>query len=177
MQFSFISPKDRALLGATTLGQSGPGSVGQCRGALHSPKLHHHWNLTILPFLYIWLINDDKKLKFKGDHKSTNKNNHIHFVSHYNTKIKNRILIGLYFRVLRIHSTKFLNDELDYKGNSFLWLQYSKSYILCAKIWAFKIHKQKNYSNNYFNNFWNINLFHRYIISPNNFTIHVIEKM
>ena len=53
MQFSSIWPIDRALSGATTPGQSGPGSNGNEWGAPHSPKLKHDWNPTIRLFSVI----------------------------------------------------------------------------------------------------------------------------
>ena len=40
MQFSFIWPIDRTLSGATTLGQSGPGSDGN-EGVLHIPQSYN----------------------------------------------------------------------------------------------------------------------------------------
>ena len=36
---------------------------------------------STFPFLDIFLINDNNKFQFKVDHKSTNKNDYIHFYS------------------------------------------------------------------------------------------------
>ena len=52
-QLSSIWPIDRALLGVTTPGHSGPGSDGN-EGILRiPPKLQHFWNLTIRLFSVI----------------------------------------------------------------------------------------------------------------------------
>ena len=51
-QFISIWPIDRTLSDATTPGQSGPGSV-TIRVTLHSLKLQHYWNITILFFSVI----------------------------------------------------------------------------------------------------------------------------
>ena len=52
-QFCSIWPIYRTLSGSTTLGQSEPGSNGNKRGTLHSPKVQHYWNLTIRLFSII----------------------------------------------------------------------------------------------------------------------------
>ena len=48
-------------------------------------------NNNTLPFLKILLINHNK-LEYKVHHISANKNDHIHFYSHHNTKIKGGII-------------------------------------------------------------------------------------
>ena len=50
---SFIWPIDRVLSGATTPGQSGPGSNRKEGGSTHSPKLLHYWSLIISLFSVI----------------------------------------------------------------------------------------------------------------------------
>ena len=57
-----------------------------------------------LPFLHILLIRNNNKLEFKIFCKTTYKNDHIHFYSHYNTKIIRKIIKGFYFRALHICS-------------------------------------------------------------------------
>ena len=52
MHFSSIWPIDRTLSGATTPGQSGPGSYGNEGVVCIRPKLQHPWNLTISLVLY-----------------------------------------------------------------------------------------------------------------------------
>ena len=46
-QLSSTWPIDRTLSGATTLGQSEPGSDGIKGSTQHSQKLQHYWSLTI----------------------------------------------------------------------------------------------------------------------------------
>ena len=46
-------PMDRILSGATSPGHSGPGSDGNKRATLHSPKLQHYWSFTIRLFSVI----------------------------------------------------------------------------------------------------------------------------
>ena len=43
MQFSSIQPIDRALLGPTTPGYSGPGAMAM-KGVPRAPNLQHHLN-------------------------------------------------------------------------------------------------------------------------------------
>ena len=52
-QFSSIWPINRALSGATTPGQRNLGAMAMT-SASHSPKLQHHWNLTISFFSVIF---------------------------------------------------------------------------------------------------------------------------
>ena len=52
--FSSIWSIDLTHSGATTPVQSRPGSDDNERGTLHSPKLQHHWNLTIRLFSVIF---------------------------------------------------------------------------------------------------------------------------
>ena len=52
-------------------------------------------------FFDAFQMNIDK-LEFNDNHKSTNKNNHIHYPSHHNSKMKNRRIIGSYLNVPRI---------------------------------------------------------------------------
>ena len=82
-------------------------------------------NNNTLPFLDILLINNNNKLEFKVHHKSTDENDHIHFY----IIISKQRGISLYFRALKICTLKFLNDEFDYTENSFMQLQYPKSFI------------------------------------------------
>ena len=97
------------------------------------------YNCT-LPFLDILLIRNINKLEFKFYRKTTCKNDHIHFYSHHNNNTKRGIIIGFYLRALRICSSKYLNDEFIHIENSFLTLQYPKSFIHYAKSKALKIH-------------------------------------
>ena len=91
-------------------------------------------------FLDILLLRNINKLEFKVYRKPTCKNDHIHFYSHHNNNTKRGIMIGFYLRALRICSSKYLNDEFIHFENSFLKLQYPKSFIYFAKSKALKIH-------------------------------------
>ena len=91
----------------------------------------------------------------------------IHFYLYHNTKIKKGIIIGFYFRALRICTPNFLNDEFDYIENSFMQLQYPKSFIQYVKIKVLTIYKHKYSPEVQNNNFSNDNSFYRYNISPN----------
>ena len=106
------------------------------------------YNFT-LPFLDILLIRNINKLEFKVYRKTTCKNDHIHFYSHQNNNTKRGIIIGFYLRALRICSSKYLNDEFIHIENSFLSLQYPKSFIHYAKSKALKIHKNQSQTNIY----------------------------
>ena len=105
------------------------------------------YNCT-LPFLDILLIRNINKLEFKVYRKTTSKNDHIHFYSHHNNNTKRGIIIGFYLRALRICSSKYLNDEFNHIENSFLNLQYPKSFIHYAKSKALKIHKKNQSQTN-----------------------------
>ena len=100
-----------------------------------------------LPFLDILLIRNIKKLEFKVYRNPTSKNDHIHFYSHHNNNTKRGIIIGFYLRSLRICSSKYLNDEFNHIENSFLNLQYPKSFIYFAKSKALKIHNKNQIAN------------------------------
>ena len=105
------------------------------------------YNCT-LPFLDILLIRNINKLEFKVYRKTTCINDHIHFYSHHNNNTKRGIIIGFYFRALRICSSKYLNDEFIHIENSFLNLQYPKSFIHYAKSKALKIHNKNQSQTN-----------------------------
>ena len=92
-----------------------------------------------LHFLNILLIRNINKLEFKVYCKPTCKNDYIHFYSHHNNT-KRGIIIGFYLWALRICSSKYLNDEFIHIENSFLNLQYPKSFIHFAKSKALTIH-------------------------------------
>ena len=87
----------------------------------------------------ILLIRNINKLEFKGYRKPTCKNDHIHFYSHHNNNTKSGIIIGFFLRTLRICSSKYLNDGFIHIENSFLNLQYPKSFIHFDKSKALKI--------------------------------------
>ena len=93
------------------------------------------WTFTLISYI--------NKLEFKVYRKHTSKNDHTHFYSHYNNNSKRGIIIGFfYLRALRICSSKYLNDEFIHIENSFINLQYPKSFIHFAKSKALKIHKK-----------------------------------
>ena len=52
-RFSFIQPIDRTLIRCYHSGPQWTWEQWQWRGTLHSPKLQHHWNLTIRLFIVI----------------------------------------------------------------------------------------------------------------------------
>ena len=94
-------------------------------------------------YWYIYLlIRNINKQEFKVYHKPTCKNDLIHFYSHHNNNTKRGIILGFYLRALRICSSKYLNDEFIHIENSFLNLQYPKSFIQFAKSKALKIHNK-----------------------------------
>ena len=75
-----------------------------------------------------------------------------------NTQFLNvKILIFLPESALDFHSI-FLNDEFDYIEKSSVQFQYTKFFLLCAKILALKIHKCKCFPKIQNNNFSNNNL-------------------
>ena len=76
----------------------------------------------------------------------------------------------------RICSPNFLNDEFEQIKNSFFILQYSESFIHCAKLKAIKIHKHiSNNKNNQPSSY--INSIKRYILLAQNPTTALIEKL
>ena len=87
------------------------------------------------------MIKSQNSLAFKVYHKPTNKNNYIHFYSHYNNKIKTGFIIGFYLRALRICSPQYLNEVFEYSEHSLKSLKYPKFFILNArKKKSLKIH-------------------------------------
>ena len=90
--------------------------------------------------------------------------------------ITSGIIIGFYFRDLTICSHKFLKDEFDFIKNSFMQLQYRKSFIECIKMKPLKIHRCKCSPKIPTKKFSNTNLLSRHIILPNNLTPYFIEK-
>ena len=119
-----------------------------------------------LPFLDILLINDSNKLEFNVHHKSTNKNDYIHFYSHHNSKIKSGLTIDFHLRALKIYTYKFLQNEFHYLEKSVAQFQYLKSFIQRAKIKTPKILKII-FSNN--------NSLYSFIILLNNSTTNIIK--
>ena len=105
------------------------------------------YNYT-LPFLDSLLIRHINELEFKVYRKPTCKNDHIHFYSHHNNNTKRGIITGFYLRALRICSSKYLNDDFIHIENSFLNLQYTKSFIHFAKSKALKIHNKNQSQTN-----------------------------
>ena len=105
---------------------------------------------STLPFLDILLIRNMNKLEFRVYRKPTCKNDHIHFYLHDNNNTKSVIIIGFYLRALHICSSKYLNDEFIHIENSFLNLQYPKSFIHFAKSKALKIHNKNQSQTNAF---------------------------
>ena len=105
------------------------------------------YNYT-LPFLDILLIRNINKLEFMVYRKPTCKNDPIHFYSHHNNNAKRSIIRGFYLRAIRICSSKYLNDEFIHIENSFLNLQYPKSFIHFAKSKALKIHNKNQSQTN-----------------------------
>ena len=97
--------------------------------------------------------------------KFANKNDHIHFYSYHNTKIKSRIIIGFYLAVLRICAPKFLDDKFDFIEKSFAQLQYPKYFRQRAGKKNLKFANVKNFQN--FLNFFNNHSLHRFIILHN----------
>ena len=133
------------------------------------------YNCT-LPFLDILLIRNINKLEFKVYRKTTCKNDHIHFYSHQNNNTKRGIIIGFYLRALRICSSKYLNDEFIHIENSFLNLQYPKSFIHYAKSKALKIHNKNQSQTNVYSISDKTSSPHRYITLPNNSSSHSITN-
>ena len=129
---------------------------------------------STLPFLDILLIRNINKLEFQVYHKPTCKNDHIHFYSHHNNNTKRGIIIGFYFRALRICSPKYLNDEFIHIENSFLNLQYPKSFIHFVKSKALKIHNKNQPQTNTHSISDKTSFPHRYITLPNNSSSHCI---
>ena len=54
MQFRSFWPINRALSGATTPGQSEPGSDGNEGDTTHSPKFKNYWSLTMRSLLFFY---------------------------------------------------------------------------------------------------------------------------
>ena len=133
------------------------------------------YNCT-LPFLDILLIRNINKLEFKVYRKTTCKNDHIHFYSHHNNNTKRGIIIGFYLRALRICSLNYLNDEFIHIENSFLNLQYPKSFIHYAKSKALKIHNKNQSQTNVYSISDKTSSPHRYITLPNNSSSHSITN-
>ena len=88
-----------------------------------------------IPFLDILIIKSQDSLTFKVYRKPTNKNDYIHFYSHYN-KIKTGLIIGFYLRSLKLCSPQYLNKEFEYIKHSLKSLKYQKIFILntCKKL-------------------------------------------
>ena len=112
-------------------------NVGTCVNFIY--ELESNNTLT---FLDILLIRNINKQEFKVYRKPTCKNDHIYFYSHHNNNTKRGIIIGFYIRALHICSLKYLKDEFIHIENSFLNLQYSKSFIHFAKSKTLKIHNK-----------------------------------
>ena len=115
------------------------------------------------PFLDILLIRNIK-LEFKVYRKPTCKNDYMHFYSHQNTK--RGIIIGFYFRSVCICSSKYLNDELNHKENSFLNLLYPKYFIHFAKSKILKIHNNNQPQTNANSQSYKTSSLHRFITLP-----------
>ena len=81
-----------------------------------------------------------------------------------------------YLRALRICSSKYLNDEFIHIENSFLNLQYPKSFIHYAKSKALKIHNKNQSQTNIYSISDKTNSPHRYITLPNNSSSHSITN-
>ena len=131
---------------------------------------------STLPFLDILLIRNINKQEFKVYHKPTCENDHIHFYSHHNNNTKRGIIIGFYLRALRICSTKYLNDEFIPIENSFLNLQYPKSFIHFAKSKAIKIHSKNQPRTNAPSKSDKTSSPHRFITLPKNSSTHSITN-
>ena len=96
--------------------------------SLFLPYMVCHMNLnpTIIYLFFRCLIRrNNDKLEFRVYHKSTCKNDHIHFYSYNNTNTKRGIIIGFYIKILHICFPKYLDEEFNHIGNSFLNLLYT----------------------------------------------------
>ena len=81
-------------------------------------------------------------------------------------------MIGFYLRALRICSSKYLN-EFNHIENSFLNLQYPKSFMHFAKSKALKIHnKNQPRTNAHSQSYKTSPHSHRFITLPNNSSSH-----
>ena len=127
---------------------------------------------STLPFLDILLMRNINKLEFKVYRKPTCKNDQIHFYSHHNNNTKRGIIIGFYLSVLRICSSKYLNDEFIHIENSFLNLLYPKSFIQFAKSKALKIHNKNQPQINAHSQSYKNSSPHRFLTLPNNSSSH-----
>ena len=130
----------------------------------------------ILDWLDILLIRNINKQEFKVYHKPTCKKDHIHFYSHHKNDIKGGVIKGFYLRALRICSSKYLNDEFIDIENSFLNLQYPKSFIPFAKSKALKIHNKNQPQTNAYSISDKTSSPHRYVTLPNNSFSHSIKN-
>ena len=109
-------------------------------------KVEQSWEKKLRPPLHLDVVAIEKGtfgspstnvtnftyLEFKAFCKPTCKNGHIHFYSNHNTNTKRGIIIGFYFRSLRIFSTKYEDNKFDYIENYFLNLLYPKPFIQIA---------------------------------------------
>ena len=132
-------------------------------------------NLYITTPSFFWtllLIRNINKLEFKVYRKPTCKNDHIHFYSHHNNNTKRGIIIGFYLRAIRICSSKYLNDQFIHIENSFLNLQYPKSFIN----FALKIRNKNQSQTNVYSISDKTSSPHRYITLLNNSSSHSITN-
>ena len=125
-----------------------------------------------LPFLDILLIKNINKQQFNVYCKPTWKTDYIHFYSHRNNNTKRGLIIGFYLRALRICPSKYLNDKFIHIENSFLDLQYPKSFIHFAKSKALKIHNKNQTQTNAHSISDKTSFSHRYITLPYNSSSH-----
>ena len=132
------------------------------------------YNYT-LPFLDILLIRNINKLELKVYHKPTCENDHIHFYSHHNNNSKRGIIIGFYLRALRICSSKYLNDEFIHIENSFLNLQYPKSFKKFSTVLI--IHNKNKSQINAYSISDKTSSSHRYITLPNNSSYNIASNL